>query len=225
MKMARTCSLLTTLCTILACSGPSLSAQQPSQMGGYDQRMLFHPQERDSHLASGLQCHYNDAQYLYRIHPDAYYHPVEVSASGDNIRLHDASLWYVHPYQRHLVRQWVQSDPIFIKPNTSCFSMYRYVLQNRETQDVVEVNFKESPIYTGAAVFWIVDINYGSHLIRLNDGTEWQISPYEGSFNKWRINDRLIVGVNNEWRYANYPHILINITMPTTPYCQADIHY
>ncbi|WP_068467757.1 hypothetical protein [Candidatus Protochlamydia phocaeensis] len=190
-----------------------------------EERMAQFPKEALAQafdLNALIRSKFNDEDYLYRIHSDSYYYPVAVSGSGDVVQLNDASKWSVHPYQRHIVMHWVQSDLIFIKPKASCFSMYSYVLQNRTTQEAVEVNLIGSPIPTGAYTHWIVNIDPYKKLIQLNDDTIWQIDPNDYAFNKWQIGHRLIVGVNNYWRIAKYPHILINTSLYNAPYSEGD---
>jgi len=163
----------------------------------------------------------NDDPYLYLLHPYAYYHPVAVSLSGDTVQLHDNSMWSVHPYQRHLVQGWAQSHDIFIKPKSSCFSMYKYVLHNRSTQQAVEVNWLGTSIEVNAYTHWIVNIDFYNRIIQLNDNSVWQIDPSDYAFDKWQIGHRLLVGVNNHWRVATFPHILINSSLYGAPYSEA----
>lgn len=169
----------------------------------------------------------NDNSYLYRIYPSANYFPIEVSGSKDKIRLHDGSLWYVHPADRNIIGNWVTSDKLFIKPNASCFSSYSYVFQNRKIEDkdkrIVRVNLLEGPINTGAYTRWIIDIDRYRRLVYLNDNTVWYINPKDTTFNRWAIGHRLIIGVNNRWRTAEYPHVLLNTGIYRAPYCEADL--
>jgi hypothetical protein len=162
--------------------------------------------------------------YLYRIHSDAYYHLVAFSDTGDVVQLHDASRWSVHPSQRHVVLYWVQSDDIFIKPSSSCFSSYRYVLHNRTTQQAVEVNLISPPLPMGAYTFRIVNIEPYARWVQLSDNTVWQIDSQDKNFLYWQIGQRVLVGVNNQWRSAALPHILINVDMYKEPYSQADFY-
>lgn len=244
-------SCLMALCTLLTCSISHLSAVE--EKNNEEETVVLAPQEEKnneeetvvltpkeemmihdyrlsilpegfavkSHLSAST--YEDDSQYFYRIHPDAYYYAVGVTATGDNVLLHDGSIWYVHPHQRHIVKKWVQSDLLFIKPKSSCFSMYSYVLHNRVTHDAVEVNVISPAIETGAATFWIAGIDSYNRLVYLNDGTVWYISDSEYAFNKWQVGHRLIIGVNNYWRMAKYPHILINTSIYNAPYCEADI--
>lgn len=230
-----------TLCSLVLCTMARLLAEETEEnkarelspneeMAIHTQRLSEMPEEVQMCFQSSPKGFVkkgllDDIPYLYRIHPYAYYHPVATSASGDNIQLHDGSLWYVHPYQKNRVRYWVQSENIFIKPNAACFSMYKYVLQNRDTQEVIEVNYLGDQAFPGMYTHWIVEIDFFNKKVYLNDNTVWQIRSSEYAFNKWRVQDRLIIGVNNRWRHAAYPHILINTSMTGAPYCEADISY
>lgn len=168
--------------------------------------------------------YYPDDAYLYRIHNDAYYHLVAFSDTGDVVQLHDASTWAVHPSQRNTVLHWAQSDNIFIKPYSSCFSYYKYVLYNLSLQQAVEVNLIGYPLPMGEATFTIINIEPYSRLVQLSDNTIWQIDLNDSNFPYWQIGQRVLVGVNNNWKKATLPHILINVDMYKEPYSQADFY-
>lgn len=168
--------------------------------------------------------HPQDDAYLYRIHNDAYYHLATISDNGDLVQLHDASKWSVHPNHRKTVMYWVGNDDIFIKPYASCFSSYRYVLYNRTLRQIAEVNLVNPPLPMGEATFRIVNIEPYARLVQLSDNTIWQIDSRDGSFPHWQVGQRLLVGVNNRWRTAALPHILINVDMYKEPFIQADFY-
>lgn len=171
------------------------------------------------------QIGYNpDDAYLYRLHDDAYYHIVAFSDNGDVVQLHDGSKWAVHPSQCYTALYWTQSDAIFIKPRSSCFSSYNYVLQNYTTQEAVEVNLISQPLPMGAYTFHIVNIEPYSRLIQLNDNTVWQVDASDRNFPYWQIGQRLLIGVNNYWRTAPLPNIMINVDLYGEPYSQADFY-
>ena len=167
---------------------------------------------------------YDDEAYLQRIHKDAYYHLLAFSDTGEIVQLHDTSKWFVHPSQRHIVLKWFQSDELFIKPCSSCFSSYQYVLYNRKSQEAVEVNLKSSPLPMVAHSFRIVNIEPYNRLVQLSDNTIWQIDSQDYHFAYWQIGQRVLVGVNNGWRAAPLPHILINVDLQKEPYSQADFY-
>jgi hypothetical protein len=162
----------------------------------------------------------NDSQYLQRIHDDGYYHLVAFSDTGDVVQLHDASKWEVKPSGRTKVLYWVQSDNIFIKPIASCFSFYQYVLHNRTVNQAVEVNLINPPLPMGAYTFRIVKIEPYQRLVLLSDNTVWQVGE-NANFSYWQVGQRVLVGVNNHWRTAQFPHILINVDQPGQPYSEA----
>lgn len=165
-----------------------------------------------------------DHEWLSRVHQDAYYHLVAYSDNGDVVQLHDASKWTVHPGERKTVLGWVQSDDIFIKPYSSCFTSYRYVLYNRSIDtkpNAVKVNMIAPPLPMGEATFRIVNIEPHARLVQLSDNTIWQVDSQSTSFSDWRIGDRLLVGVNNHWRTVPFPQILINADLSKEPSCMA----
>lgn len=162
---------------------------------------------------------YNDSYYLQRIHDDAYYHLVSCSASGDFVYLHDASKWEIQGSGRQKVRDWVQAHDIFIKPNAACFSSYSYILHNRTTNEVVAANLIWPPMPMGAYTFRIVNIEPFKRLILLSDNTVWQV-PTHVNFGYWQIGQCVLVGVNNNWRTARFPQILINTSISGEPYTE-----
>lgn len=186
-----------------------------------EKRLEEMPEELKPFILNIGKTEFHDEEHLYRVHNDAYYAPYAISGSGDVIQLHDGSKWSVHPYQRKTVLYWVQSDLIFIKPKSSCFSMYSYVLQNRTTKEVVEVNLIGSPL-SSTATRWVVNIDPYQRLIQLNDNTIWQVDSNDYAFSKWHIGHQIIIGVNNHWRIAKFPHILINTNLYQTPYSEAE---
>jgi hypothetical protein len=166
----------------------------------------------------------DDSTYLQRIHNDAYYHLVAYSAAGDVVQLHDGSKWDVQHSGRAKVLYWVQSHNIFIKPNLSCFSSYKYVLQNRDRNETVEVNLREPPLPMGAYTFHIINIQPYARLIELSDKTIWQIDPKDSNFSHWLIGHRVIIGVNNNWRTGPLPNVIINVDMYNEPYSQGNFY-
>ena len=165
--------------------------------------------------------YYNDDAYLHYIHKLAYTFPVALINGGQKLELIDGSVWYVNPFQRYQVRQWVQAQTVFIKP--SAFSGYPYVLYNRDTSEAVEVQFETMPQYYQMYRQRIREINYTLGLVYLNDveQTVWQVNPSDLAINFWEKGDYIVVGVNNDWRIAFYPHILINTTIEDAPHCEA----
>lgn len=174
-------------------------------------------------LMESMSYYNNDSYYLQRIHNDGYYHLVAFSDTGDVVQLHDASKWQIERSGRQKVLYWVQSDDIFIKPCVACFSSNRYVLHNRTTNQAVEAQLINPPLPMGAYTFRIVNIQPYERLVLLSDNTVWQVGP-DSNFSQWKIGQRLLVGVNNKWRTASYPHILINVDMNYEPYSQASFY-
>lgn len=168
----------------------------------------------------------NDDQYLDRIQKLAYTFPVGVINGGEMVELVDQSKWYVNSVQRHQVRGWVQSDTIFIKPKSSCFSMYPYVLHNRTMGQAVEVQFVDMPQYYGVYRQKIAKIDFYNRIIQLDDAERsvWKINFADSGFNSWTVGDYIVVGVNNDWRVADHPHILINTSITNAPYCEASFY-
>jgi hypothetical protein len=219
---------LTIVCTIFLCMGlNSLFAEDEVPFPEVEpvEKPAVPVEELTEVLPWSQVLGYNqDDAYLYRIHNDAYYHLSALSDNGDVVQLHDASKWSVAYSQRHIVMHWVQSDDLFIKPRSSCFSSYHYVLHNRTTNQAVEVNLIHHPLPMGAYTFRIVNIEPYARLVQLSDNTVWRVDSNDYNFPYWQIGNRVLVGVNNNWRTASLPHILINVDMYQEPYSQADFY-
>lgn len=225
-------ALLMGLCGLLLCTAVQANEVRPAGEGDVqteEERIALMPQdllEQIEMTSLTRQMYYDDSQYLQRIHPYAFYSVSALKGPGDYAKLQDGSVWHVHPYYRSIIKSWAQDQVIFIKPDASCFSMYRYVLHNRATNEIAKVNYVEAqdPLYM-ATVYLVSGIDSSRNIVYLNDGTAFQMNPYNSSFKKWWIGDRIIVGVNNKWREAAYPHVLINASIDKAPYCEAKIDY
>jgi hypothetical protein len=74
----------------------------------------------------------------------------------------------------------------------------------------------------GGYTFRILNIEPHQKLVHLSVGTVWQVNPRDRNFHQWQIGHRLIIGVNNNWKAAEMPHILINVDLYKEPYAEAD---
>lgn len=220
-------SFLTTFCSALLCLGSAFIFAEQEE--AFPEVMLIEQENENQvenikemiSLTESTIGNFNDSYYLQRIHNDGYYHVVSFSDTGDIVQLHDGSEWLVEWNGQGKVVRWVVSDDIFIKPTASCFSSYKYVLHNRTTNQAVEVNFKPSvPLPMNAYVFRIINIEPYQGLVLLSDNTVWKVKKGY-PFSRWQIGQRILVGVNNLWREAIFPHILINVDMSGEPYSQA----
>jgi len=165
----------------------------------------------------------NDDLFLDRIQTLAYTFPYGIINNGQKLQLIDESIWAINSVQSYRVRNWVQAQTVFIKPNASCFSRYNYVLYNRDTREAVEAQFVSMPENLNFYRQRIEKLDPYNRVIQLDDAerTVWAISMAETGFGFWSVGDYIIVGVNNDWRIAKYPHILINASISQGPYCEA----
>lgn len=219
---------LATLCTALVCMSANVvcaNEQEPfPEVVRVEQEETSTENVSDTlKWAAEIIDYSNDSQYLQRIHNDGYYHLVALSDTGDVVQLHDASKWEVQRSGRAKVLYWVQSDDIFIKPSASCFSYHQYVLYNLQQNQAVAVNLINPPLPMGERTFRIVNIEPYQRLVLLSDNTVWQVGP--GSyFTSWQVGQRVLVGVNNHWRTAQFPQVLINVDQAGQPYSEATFY-
>jgi hypothetical protein len=159
--------------------------------------------------------------YLSRIQNDAYYHIEAYSENGNIAQLYDDSIWEINSSDQHKVLQWRKRDEIFIKPCCRCFSFYPYVLYNRQRNEVVEATLEKVSSIPLEKTFYIIAIDSDSRLVQLNNYTIWQIDSKAYNFRYWKIGQRILIGVNNHWRTAVFPHILINADVSGKPHSKA----
>lgn len=220
----------TALCCALVCMGSNGLFANDNQEIPFPEVVPFVQEDNSidqftemDALKNTIRNFSNDSYYLQRIHPDGYSHLFAFSDTGDVIQMHDASKWQIERSGRQKVLYWVQSDEIFIKPCIAWFSFNKYVLHNRTINQAVEATLISPPLPMGANTFRIVNIQPFDRLVLLSDNTVWQVGA-DSNFSKWRIGQRLMVGVNNYWRTATHPHILINVDMSGEPYSPASFY-
>jgi len=165
---------------------------------------------------------FKDSQYLSLVHPNADHYVVGISDRGDLIQLNDESEWAIGLFSRGIVKEWKSDHPLYIKPKSTWFSSYNYVIQNRKTNQSIDANLISVPLFAVPNTFEIVALDPTLRLVQLNDATVWQINEADYAFKKWKVGDRLLVGVNNYWRMGAFVHILINTTYYNNPYCEAN---
>lgn len=200
--------------------GSSLAADEPSsfpevqKVENLDDKTLENPENTSEEAVSkGIF----DSYYLGRLHADSFNHIFGYSWDGSTVEMLDGSKWNIATGQ-YLVTHWVKSDDIFIKP-ALWYASTKYVLHNYTLDETVEANLYDLPSYAGYT-YNIINIDYYQGLIILSDNTVWQMNPSD-NYSNWQIGDRVIVGVNNYWRTASYPQILINVEIALEPYCSA----
>lgn len=156
------------------------------------------------------------ASVRYTSHSGAFHSPLSVSLLGDTVELEDGSIWAVAAGDTYKTLNWLTSDLLVITPNHTWFSNYLYCMTNQNTGVSVKVNLFLGPIYNGIFTHWIAAINYFTQEICLEDGSIWHLSGFDSAiFNKWLLNDTIIIGVNDGFLSSSKPNILINVNTLT----------
>ncbi|MEM1283558.1 MAG: hypothetical protein AAGG81_08400 [Chlamydiota bacterium] len=149
----------------------------------------------------------------YTSHEGAYHRPIAVTLFGEQVTLEDGSIWSVSSWDQWKTLDWLMTDTILLIQNKWLFSSYQFMLVNQSTGKEVECNLTLGPIYSGAYTHWIVAIDYLNCEVVLEDGSIWQIDPFDYTvMKKWMINDTVILGIN-EVSCIYHPNILINVNM------------
>jgi hypothetical protein len=163
--------------------------------------------ESESEPRSGEEVlSYEDTVNAKGLYGPVFHYPSTHATYGENITFNDGSRWAVHPYSRYIILAWNASDVVFIKPNTSWFSSYRYILSNQSTGDQVEVNLIGASNY-----LQLVSIDFYNGILFLSDGSMWPMNTYDYStYSNWHSYDRIIIGLNSYNRSPYYTYIIIN---------------
>ena len=144
---------------------------------------------------------------------------VGVSALGDYIVLEDGSQWKIKPGYNDEAYLWKELDPILLITNdfflSSWFSNYKYKLVNARTNTFIEVQLQLGPILDNPNTLFVVGLNPITYEVLLSDDSCWRVDPAQYYiFNKWLINDVVIVGKTKlGWRNSPYENILLNVNM------------
>lgn len=156
-------------------------------------------------------------------HEGAFHRPILVSLFGDSVELEDGSIWTVTSDDAYKTLNWLVSDLVVITPNHNWLSSYMFRITNQNTGVSIRCNLTLGPIYNGLYTHWVVAINYLTSEVCLEDGSIWKISGFDSSvFNKWLLNDTIIIGVNDGFLSGSKPNILINVN--TLSYARANTY-
>lgn len=147
------------------------------------------------------------------IQPKAFNGLVCLSINGEVIGLQDGSKWRVKSEDRKKVMMWVQSDTIFIKPLYSCLPQIvrssNFIIHNRTINETVTAKLMIPSAIEDLSLYIVCSAKIHSvDCVILSDKSVWRISMSDHFFSP-REGNLVILGVNNHWRTADYPHILI----------------
>lgn len=156
------------------------------------------------------------AAYYATSHRAAYHKPINISADGLNVEFEDQSIWEVHSWDANKLKTWNLTQTVLIAPNKNIFTRwsYPYKLINLDNGDIAKANMKFTPVLNDPNVdifvHWIEDIDYSNRMLRLEDGSVWNIlwSDKDMMYNFARYNI-VIVGTNDGWYRGSNPNILI----------------
>ncbi|MBS0621207.1 MAG: hypothetical protein JSS61_07115 [Verrucomicrobia bacterium] len=150
-----------------------------------------------------------------------YYNPNSLSThwligicdSNRAIELEDGSHWEISPFDAHLIYTWRIHDLLVVSPNYSWFSSFDYYITNRSNNSCVKANLSVGPLLHSTYSHWIVEIDYLSGHVFLEDHSIWCVHPTDASLLiDWSVNDHMIIGEGNGC-YSSYDQILINANM------------
>lgn len=156
---------------------------------------------------------YHKAPINYTAHTFAFHRAIEISPTGDLIKLEDGSLWAVAGCDLSHSLDWMSKDLLCITINNEWFSSYQFIITNQQSGTFVRCNLVKNPEEEGYYTHWITGIDFYKYEIELEDGSKWSLSGYDSSiFTKWKAKDTVIVGINNGFLKEAKPNILINVS-------------
>lgn len=216
--MTRPLYIFLVICSILLAS-PLVNAEEVQERAEVGVRTeVFDDDEADQDSCRPEEESLVPQGMGYNLGPGSYHQIIFVPTGVEHVELEDGSIWYLDAHDRKKVLDWFPSDPVYISFNRGWFSNYPFQIVNTETGQRVAAHMQWGPFVTGDVRYtrWIVDIDYGKKIVRLNDATEWTVSSLDGQrLGKWLVDDTVIVGVNEDWTSGWNPNILINVNILT----------
>jgi hypothetical protein len=156
--------------------------------------------------------------YYSSSHHAAFHSPINKAANGRSLEIEDNSIWEIHPWDAYKVMSWQRHHTIVLAPNKNIFTCwsypYKFINLDSKDLDIIKVNLSITPVFKDSNidiyVHWIDEIDYNNRIIRLEDGSIWQISWLDRNvirnFQKYNI---VILGTNDGWFRSSNPNILI----------------
>lgn len=138
---------------------------------------------------------------------------VNIGDNGRSIEFEDGSHWEISAFESHVLRTWRREDSLVVTPNSSWLSSYDYYITNKSNNTFVKANLFVGPLAYGPYSHWVVNIDYFSGHVMLENQMIWCVNPQDSSIlHHWAVNDHVIFGLNDSW-FSPYDHILINVNM------------
>lgn len=142
--------------------------------------------------------------YYNTSHRAAYHRPISVSKDGRIVEIEDKSLWEVHSWDASTVIHWKPYEVVVIAPNTNIFTKWSYPFKliNLDSREIVKANMKFTPEFTDpnidVNVHWIEQIDYNKRMLRLEDGSIWNITWSDGAImNSFDCYNIVVIGTND----------------------------
>lgn len=167
---------------------------------------------------------YKKSSGAYRIAPAAISAPhllhfhffTLVGENRDWIGFEDGSRWKVPPENAGQVFSWRFNDSLIVTPNMSWGSSpYNYVIHNisANSHSQVYANLSLGSKTFGEFSHWVQALDRDHNQVILENGSLWDISSSDKeSFDDWKVNDTIIIGIYDVW-FSSYNRILINVNM------------
>lgn len=160
-------------------------------------------------------CSYpQTVQYPPFYYPSSAHWLSSLSILGDSLEIEDGSFWKIASTDQYKILYWQTSDPLVVTQNTNWFSYYDYKIINKADGTTVYANLFIGPVIEGEHTHRIIEIDYLREKIILEDYSHWRICSADlYLFEKWALEDTVIIGMNSGWYSSCCEFILINVNM------------
>ena len=140
---------------------------------------------------------------------DAIHTVRERANSGDTVEIENGAVFSIKEYDTGCVSQWQKGQSLRISP--AWYSRYQYCIYNQATNTTVEAKLSLGPFLKSPHTRSIIQILPTDNVIILDNNQAYKIS-YADVFQKWQVNDKVIIGDNSGWWTWGFNHIVINVT-------------
>ncbi len=165
-----------------------------------------------------------EAGVSYRtVHPGSYHHMNSMTPNLDKFETLDGSVWSTFPGDRYKLDGWLPFHDLVFVQHQDEFASYKFKVINTNLNNVkVQVNLILGPKYSGNYTYWITGLDIKNRKIVLCDNSVWDMSRFDRTvYEKWKLNQTIIIGVNDGTLTSFNPNILINVE--TLSYVRASL--
>ncbi len=152
-----------------------------------------------------------------------------VGAEGTTLELADGTILSVAYQDQGVATRWRGYAPyVVLAQNNGFFRNVNFKVHNLSTGESVEAKISQGP--TVLKAYLVVGFDEYNQRVQLANQQGqtmfWKISSSDiRAWNDWKLNDGILIGVNDCWFTGGYDYILININLKKNPFVRAKPSY